>query len=331
MNLSCKGFVSSVGLASLVLAVTMTPMRAQEPDDAAAAVVKHNTWSLGAPMPTAREWPFSAAIGNKIYVAGGSNDVSILPVTEIYDTATNKWSKGKPMLTPRASGAAAAVNGILYAIGGATESAESNVVEAYNPKTNEWSKKKPMPIATGNDNIVAVADGDVIYVIGGYVNGEGRQSVVYAYNTLKNEWTKVKPMKVGKSYMAAGLIGTTIVAAGGLENGGVTKDNEGYSISTNSWKELEPSPTPRQAGCYEAWEGILYYAGGAILNGQPLELLDAYTLKTNSWSHALASMPHGTINPGSASVDGRLYCIGGSNNGYPFQGAIYNYVQIYQP
>jgi hypothetical protein len=42
-------------------------------------------------------------------------------------------------------------------------------------------------------------------------------------------------------------------------------------------------------------------------------------------------LPRGTINPSSASVDGRLYCFGGSNSGYPFSGSIYNYVQIYQP
>ncbi len=335
MKLSCKAFIYPAGAALLVLAVITAHMRAQEADADPSVAIKHNTWSLGKPMPTPREWPFSGAIGKKIYVAGGSNDTSILASTQIYDTATNAWSKGKPMLTPRCAGASAVVNNVLYTIGGDTgnngSTSQSSVVEAYNPTTNEWSTKKPIPIATGIDNLVAVADGDMIYVIGGYVRNEGRLKTVYAYNTAENKWTKVASMKVGKSYPAAGLIGTTIVAAGGLEGGGVTNDNEGYNISKKTWTELRAVPTGRQAGCYEAYDGNLYYAGGAILNGQPLELLDAYTLKTNSWTPQLAHMPHGTINPGSASVGGRLYCFGGSNSGYPFSGNIYNYVQIYQP
>ena len=42
-------------------------------------------------------------------------------------------------------------------------------------------------------------------------------------------------------------------------------------------------------------------------------------------------MPHAVVNPGSASVGGLLYCFGGSNAGAPFEGTIYDYVQIYQP
>ena len=336
MNLSRKPFLNLIGAALLALAAaTTTSMRAQEADSDTSVAIKHNTWSLGRPMPTPSEWPFTGAIGKKIYVAGGSNDTSILASTQIYDTATNSWSKGKPMLTPRCAGASAVVNNVLYTIGGDIGNNQGNlqssVVEAYNPTTNEWSTKKPIPVETGIDNLVAVADGDMIYVIGGYVRNEGREKTVYAYNTAENKWTKVASMKVGKSYPAVGLIGTTILAAGGLEDGGVTNDNEGYNVSKKSWAELDPIPTGRQAGCYGVVEGVFYYAGGAILNGQPLPLLEAYFPKTNSWTSQLALLPRGTINPSSASVDGRLYCFGGSNSGYPFSGSIYNYVQIYQP
>jgi hypothetical protein len=317
--------------ATALAAAVTTQVCAGDLDTDRTSAVEHNKWSLGTAMPTPREWPFVGASGSNIYITGGSNDSEALAGTEIYDVSTNKWSTGAAMPIPRFSGASAVVNGIFYAIGGATQSGESNVVEAYDIKTNRWATKKPMPIETGNDNIVAVVDGDIIYVIGGYVKGEGRLSVVYAYNTSDDTWTKVNSMKVGKSYPAAGLLGTTIVAAGGLENGGVTNDNEGYSVSKNSWSDLAPVPVGRQAGCYGAYSDILYYAGGAIVNGEPLSILEAYTLKNNSWTTGLASMPHATINPGSAMVGGRLYCFGGSNSGFPFQGAIYGYVQIYQP
>jgi hypothetical protein len=42
-------------------------------------------------------------------------------------------------------------------------------------------------------------------------------------------------------------------------------------------------------------------------------------------------MPNAVVNPGAASVGDRLYCFGGSDNGEPFQGNVFDYVQIYQP
>jgi hypothetical protein len=59
--------------------------------------------------------------------------------------------------------------------------------------------------------------------------------------------------------------------------------------------------------------------------------MDLYDVVANTWTTGLPSMPYGVTNPGSASLGGRLYCIGGSNQGNPLQGTVFNYVQIYQP
>src|ERR1700690_1672850 len=80
--------------------------------------VTPNSWSVGTPMPTPREGPFTGVIGNKIYVIGGESSSTIVSVNEIYDTPTNTWSTGTPMPTPRSVGASAVVKNVLYAIGG---------------------------------------------------------------------------------------------------------------------------------------------------------------------------------------------------------------------
>jgi N-acetylneuraminic acid mutarotase len=72
-------------------------------------------------------------------------------------------------------------------------------------------------------------------------------------------------------------------------------------------------------------KGQLYFAGGSNTS-----INEAYSLKTESWT-TLASMPDAIVLPGSALVGGRLYCIGGSDNGTIFQGSVYDSVQIYQP
>jgi N-acetylneuraminic acid mutarotase len=290
----------------------------------------YGAWSLGAPMPTARMGAFTGTIGNKIYVIGGENNNTVLSVNEIYDTTTDNWTTGSPMPTARWLGASAVVNNILYAMGGGLNEGGTNVVEAYNPKNNTWSSKRAMPPMGGN--IYAVVQRNIIYVIGGYSNGTSL-GAVWAYNPATDTWVEKAPLNVAKRLAAVGLLGATIIAAGGLANRGVTDDNEGYDPTTNQWKTLALMPRGRQGGCFDASMGILYFAGGHA-DGEALRVtnvLEAYSAKTNSWTTGLASMPDAVANPGSAQVAGRLYCFGGSDISTPFQGRMFNSVQIYKP
>ena len=277
-------------------------------------------------MPTSRETLLTAVIGQKIYALGGRAGSTIMNVNEVYDTTTNTWTTAAPMLTARWDAATAVVNNILYAIGGGTSSGNtSNIVEAYDPTSNTWSTKAAMPISV--NSIYAVVENGIIYVVGGY-NG-ARVNTVVAYDPVADTWSTLAPLNVAKSQPALGLIGSTIVAAGGLTNSGVTTDNEGYNAATNSWTTLAPLPTARQAGCFGVSAGLLYFASGdGVASGSLLNTMDAYDAATNSWASGLPLIPNSITNPGSAVVGESLYCIGGSNT---FKGTAYNYVQIYQP
>jgi uncharacterized protein (TIGR03437 family) len=294
-----------------------------------------NSWSIGTPMPTARQGPFTGVIGTNIYVVGGITNTSVLNVNEIYDTTTNTWSSGAPMPTARWLAASAVVNNILYTIGGRSSSNVSlNVVEAYDPATNTWSTKSPMPIA--NDNIYATVENNIIYVIGGFSqSSQQRITTVLSYNPATDVWSVLAPLNVGKSESAVGLLGSTIISAGGLTNSSATTtDTEGYNAATNSWTTLASMPTARQAACFGVTSGLLYVAGGSSAGGAasvPLTVMEAYDATTNSWSSGLPSIPNAVVSPGSVSVGDRLYCFGGSSNGVAGQGTVNDYVQIYQP
>jgi uncharacterized protein (TIGR03437 family) len=304
-----------------LLAFSAPLARAQTP-----VSVAPNSWSTGKPMPTSRETLLTAVIGQKIYALGGRAGSTIMNVNEVYDTTTNTWTTAAPMLTARWDAATAVVNNILYAIGGGTSSGNtSNIVEAYDPTSNTWSTKAAMPISV--NSIYAVVENGIIYVVGGY-NG-ARVNTVVAYDPVADTWSTLAPLNVAKSQPALGLIGSTIVAAGGLTNSGVTTDNEGYNAATNSWTTLAPLPTARQAGCFGVSAGLLYFASGdGVASGSLLNTMDAYDAATNSWASGLPLIPNSITNPGSAVVGESLYCIGGSNT---FKGTAYNYVQIYQP
>lgn len=293
--------------------------------------VAPNAWGVGTPMPTAREAMFTGAIGERVYVIGGSNDSAVLSVNEIYDTPSDSWTTGSPMPTARTLGAAAVVNNVLYAIGGQNTGGPLAVVEAYDPSTDTWTTKSPMPAPL--DSLSAIAANNLIYVVGGYTPSTGRQATVLAYNPATNTWTTEASLKTAKTQSALGAFGNTIVSAGGLlASSNATTDTESYSIAGNAWTAVAPLPSARHAACYESAGNMLFVAGGhSTGSGSPQSMLFAYDNDTNTWTSGLPAMPYPSVNMGSASIGGRLYCFGGSNDGDPLAGTIYNYVQIYQP
>ena len=92
-----------------------------------------------------------------------------------------------------------------------------------------------MPTARGS--AAAVVDRNAIYVIGG--NGATlRLDTVEKFVPATDTWTEEAPLLVGKSEPSAGLLGTTIVAAGGFTTSGTTGDTEAYD-TTHECLELK--------------------------------------------------------------------------------------------
>jgi hypothetical protein len=129
------------------------------------------------------------------------------------------------------AGASAVVNNIFYAIGRANNG-QLSVVEAYDPAANAWSTRAPLPFIL--ESMQAVVEDNIIYVVGGFNSGGGRLTSTLSYSPSTNAWSMLAPLKVGKSDSATGLLGATIVSAGGLGSSAVITDTE---VTT-------PPPTP---------------------------------------------------------------------------------------
>jgi len=303
------------------------PAAAQSP------AVTHNTWTSGAPMPTALNWPATGVISGKIYVVGGYTGGPASADTQIYNPTNNSWSTGSPIPAATGQATAAVVKNILYIFGGSNNGGGSvfNAVWAYNPKTNTWTPKAAMP--TARCSATAVVDkSHIIHVIGGY-NGS-RLSTVEAYNPATDTWTEEASLLLGKSEISAGLLGSTktgftIVAADGY-SGSDTGNNEGYSIATNTWANLASDPNARNGSCFGIVGSKLYASDGNASGNNPIAVMESFNLKKNAWS-SLAAMPNTLTDPGSAVYKGKLYCIGGGDWAAPPNNNVYNYVQIYQP
>jgi N-acetylneuraminic acid mutarotase len=225
--------------------------------------------------------------------------------------------------------AGAVVGNTLYIFGGSTSNGITNEVWAYNSKTNTWTTKAAMP--TARQGAVAVMESNIIYVIGGNTASKTRLSTVESFNPATNDWATEAPLLLAKARSTNSLIGTTIVAAGGLTDTAVTGDNEGYNASTNIWTSLTSDPTPRSHTCSGLANGFLFSAGGAAGAAETaIAVNEAFSLTRNKWTNE-ASMPQAVAAAGSAVNKGLLYCFGGSSKISIPPGTVYNNVQIYHP
>jgi energy-converting hydrogenase Eha subunit A len=307
------------------LLVSIRPAHAQTE----APAVVHNTWTSGAAMPTALLASPVGVLKGQIYVVGGYAGGTTYATTQIYNPATNTWTTGVSLPTPTSNGGAAVVENILYVIGGspATGPYSTNAVWAYSPKTKTWTEKAAMP--TPRYNLGVVVEKNIIYAIGGIGgvnNGNSVLNVVESYNPATDTWTEENPLLIDKEASSVGLIKTTIVAAGGYNNGD-TEDNEGYDATTNAWSSLTSDPEAHSFACAGSIGTQLFATGGWNGASSALSTTESFKLSKNTWK-SLAPIPQATIAAGSAVLKGKLYCFGGWAS---WGGATLNNVQIYQP
>jgi hypothetical protein len=218
----------------------------------------------------------SGAVGNKLYVFGGTINSSltscpVLSGVQMYDAGTDKWYPRQPMLTARSHFALGTINGIFYVIGG--DVAKGNdwancvptaAVEAYDPKHNRWANKAPMPearccfgAATGKDS-----DGkEKLYVFGGSGKSGSVLKTVYAYDPNKNRWSRKDNLPHPGKWLAGTSVNGTIYAIG--RTAGIQRDVlQPYNPSKNIWVENLPKEYSDDYGGNEGlWAGVEYSPG----------------------------------------------------------------------
>jgi N-acetylneuraminic acid mutarotase len=90
-----------------------------------------DVWSAGTSLPLPRADAAAAAVGGKIYVAGGIDELGMTrDLVDIYDPSTNSWSTGTPLIKARSAFGLVVVGTTLFAIGGNTMTGPIADVEA---------------------------------------------------------------------------------------------------------------------------------------------------------------------------------------------------------
>jgi N-acetylneuraminic acid mutarotase len=171
-----------------------------------------NTWTTGAPMPTARA-SLAAGVGRdgRVYAIGGENEsLQALNVVEAYDPGSNTWGPAAPMPTARSLlTAATGPDGRIYAIGGANNGvgplagALYGKIEIFDAGSGAWTVGKPMPRASHGLAAAAGSDGR-IYVFAGANVFPIILDMAYAYDPAAD--TAVNPSQAPRCQFILGFL-----------------------------------------------------------------------------------------------------------------------------
>jgi len=158
-----------------------------------------NTWTVLAPMPTARAGAAAAFIDDALFVIGGRMATGgpctgpALSVVERYDIKTNTWSTVASLPTHRSDLAAVRHEGKIFVFGGCDGFGNfTNEVDEYRPRIDTWTLRTPMP--TRRASLVAgQACGDDVFAIGGFTGGPPL-SVNEVFDISDDSWSTAAPM-----------------------------------------------------------------------------------------------------------------------------------------
>ena len=234
-----------------------------------------SAWSYIASMDISRQYFGAAALGGKIYVAGGTNTTGIpfaFASGEVYDPTTNSWSAIANMNTDRRQFGMAALGGKLYAVGGVNINSPSITLatgEMYDPNTDSWSAIANLN--TSRYQLGMAAMGGKLYAVGGYNNpgsgALGTLSSVEVYDPIDNTWNFLPAMLESRDASpGVAALGGRLYVVGASEIGAGARP-EVYDPITNSWSYIANMVVPPEAAASGSTDGNNRIRAGVVALG----------------------------------------------------------------
>lgn len=125
-------------------------------------------------------------------------------------------------------------------------------------------------------------------------------------------WVSVADMPHGRGELAAALVGSRMVVAGGLYGIGRTSDEvHVYDINRNEWTRTRPLPAPRHHAAAASVGEYVFLAGGAPGATDRTPTTTLWRAQPGLPWRARAPMPEGRQGHAMVALGDRLYVVGG--------------------
>jgi uncharacterized protein (TIGR03437 family) len=220
-----------------------------------------NTWQRVAQMNTPRGASGVAAIGDRIYVAGGLTTGGSVAVFESFDTQTRQWSVLPPMPTARDHLTAQAAGEKFYAISGRAAQIFT-VNEEYDVATRTWRSRARIPTGRGGLGS-AVVDGRILVFGGEGPSGTPENTFRQneEYDPATDSWRSLPPMPTPRH----GLYGVAVDGRAFAPSGGPRAGAFFSNVHEVYHPPLASAPAIREGGAVNAASYAASAAPGSLV------------------------------------------------------------------
>lgn len=172
-------------------------------------------------------------------------------------------------------------------------------------QTIEWKKLASLP--EGYNGGEAVSLNNEIYFVAGRTQ-TSMSAAFYKFNPKDNQWIRLADVPKSATNFALAAVNGKMYAIGG----DLFQDaNREYDPETDSWRLLQPMPTPRQHINCGVYENELYIVGGLTSWKNITQKHEVYNTVKNTWSEK-AAIPYLVQNASVVTIDSLMYVIGGA-------------------
>ncbi|XP_053256434.1 kelch-like protein 21 [Podarcis raffonei] len=214
----------------------------------------------------------AAALGNDIYVTGGSDGSRLYDCVWRYNSSVNEWTEVSPMLKAREYHSSVVLDGLLYVVA-------SDSTERYDHTLDSWEPLQPMLYPM--DNCSTTACRGKLYATGSL---SGKESMVMqCYDPESDLWSLVNCGQLPPWSFAP----KTVTLSGLMY---FVRDDSAevdvYNPAKNEWDKIPPMLQVHVGGSLAVLGGKLYVSGGYDNTFELSAMLESYDPETRKWSLA---------------------------------------------
>jgi non-specific serine/threonine protein kinase len=214
------------------------------PSDRAFAL-RGGDWEELDPMPAGRGAGGAAAIGGRIYVAGGVAPSGLATSTFVFDPAAGSWSTAPGLLTPREHLGVTALDGKLYVVGGRVAGSNLPDAEVFDPGTGSWEALPDMPTARGGLAAAGTRNGFIVAPGGeDLAPGGSTYPQVEAFDIAAQHWVRLPEMPTPRHGLGVVAIGDTLYTLAGGPTPGLSFSGAVEAISLSGLDEMRCGGRP---------------------------------------------------------------------------------------
>ncbi|XP_063001494.1 kelch-like protein 21 [Elgaria multicarinata webbii] len=214
----------------------------------------------------------AAALGNDVYVAGGSDGSRLYDCVWRYNSSVNEWTEVSPMLKAREYHSSAVLDGLLYVVA-------SDSTERYDHTLDAWEALQPMLYPM--DNCSTTTYRGKLYATGSLAGKESM--VMQCYDPESDLWSLVNCGQLPPWSFAP-----KAVTLSGLMY--FVRDDSAevdvYNPAKNEWDKIPPMLQVHVGGSLAALGGKLYVSGGYDNTFELSGMVEAYDPEARKWSVA---------------------------------------------